>query len=60
MLQIVLPALAAYVPWCGVRGLVGKPDPGQSDTQTSKPVAVACIVIAIGIALFALIGLPMI
>ena len=59
MLQIVLLVLAAYVLWCGVRGLRGKPDTGDGSDQTSKPVAIACIVVAVVLAGFALVGLPM-
>jgi hypothetical protein len=59
MLQIVLLLLAAYVLWCGIRGLRGKPDPLTSSNSTTLPVAIACIVLAVAIAGFALIGLPM-
>jgi hypothetical protein len=59
VLQLILLAMAAYVLWCGVRGILGKPDPGQSKGRTSLPVAIACIVVAIGIAIFALVGLPL-
>jgi hypothetical protein len=53
--QIGLLALAAGLLFIAIQGLRGVPD--STGKQTSKSVAVVCLVLAVGLAAFALFGL---
>ncbi len=57
MIQIALLVIAVGLLWPAIQGLRGVPD--SKGNKTSPVVAIATLLAAIGIAVFALIGLPL-
>jgi hypothetical protein len=56
MIQIGCVVLAIGLLYSGVQGLRGRPD--ADDKQTSKPVAVVCLILAAAALVFAFVILP--
>lgn len=56
MVQIGCVVLAIGMLYAGIQGLGGRPD--SDGKQTSKPVAIACLILAAAILVFAFVILP--